>query len=158
MSCWPLFLQKKKRKFSCNRTGVYNDYSWHWKTDNRCDIQRGDEPACKLWVKRADGKWLVTVYFAIKLEPLRCQEHSVDIMHTLGGIGIRLSAETRNCLRNLQIPLWHAHSHIQRLLEVIFPGKATRGVELISDLRLEPCLKIRRAVPPLSHKLSCRCV
>jgi len=37
-----------------------------------------------------------------------------------------------------------------------FSVKSDWGVQLISDLRLEPCLRIRRAVPPLSHKPSCR--
>ena len=37
-----------------------------------------------------------------------------------------------------------------------FSVKSDWGVELISDLRLEPCLRICRAVPPLTHTPSCR--
>jgi hypothetical protein len=99
---------------------------------------------------------MIALYFAIKLETLRCQEHSVDIVHTLGRIGIRLSAETRNCLRNLQITFVTHPVSYSEFTGDYFSGKSAWGMELISDLLLEPCLRTHRAVPPLSHTPSCR--
>ena len=99
---------------------------------------------------------MIALYFAIKLEPLRCQEHSIDIMHTFGRIGIRLSAETRNCPRNLQITFVTHPVSYSDVTRSYFSGKSDLGVELISDLLLEPCLRIHRAVPPLSHTPLCR--
>jgi len=83
---------------------------------------------------------MITLYFAIKLQPLRCQEHSVDMVHTLGRIGNRPSAETRNCSRNLQINIVARPASYSEVTGGYISGNRDWDVELISDLHLEPCL------------------